>query len=190
LRVTSDATGAVKLENTGRDTIPFLFVYEVRPPWAAMPNKVWWHGSLAAGETRVDVTARDASDEPAAGMREAVLPEALQAAGLTRDEAAAMLATWRESYFERPGLRVFWIVPRRFTDEVLPLKISPKPASVERVLVGRTEVLTPAFEGELQREFARDGGKRWQADRYFRAYRERVVRLGGTVGVAPVTSAP
>jgi hypothetical protein len=58
------------------------------------------------------------------------------------------------------------------------------------VLVGRTEVLTPAFERQLLREFARDGGNRWSEDRYARAYRERVQQLGGLVGVAPAPRGP
>jgi hypothetical protein len=111
-------------------------------------------------------------------------------AGLTGDEATALITTWRESYFDRPGLRVFWIVPRAFTDEILPIAITPKPTTLARVLVGRTELLTPAFEQQLLRDFAFDGGKRWDGDRYVRAYRERVQRMGGIVGVAPTPRAP
>lgn len=39
--------------------------------------------------------------------------------------------------------------PREFVDGVLPLQISPTPDKIERVFVGRSEVLTPAFEKEL-----------------------------------------
>jgi hypothetical protein len=56
-------------------------------------------------------------------------------------------------------------------------------------LVGRTEVLTPEFETRLMREFASNGGRQWENDRYFRAYRERVRRLGGIAG-PPVVSTP
>ena len=35
----------------------------------------------------------------------------LTAAGLTRQEADGMLQTWWSSYFEKPGVRVFWVVP-------------------------------------------------------------------------------
>jgi len=73
---------------------------------------------------------------------------------------------------------VFWIVPRAFTDRILPITITPKPDKLERVLVGRSEVLTPAFEKELVAEFRADGGVRWANDRYFLAYRERVRQLG------------
>lgn len=64
------------------------------------------------------------------------------------------------------------------TDRILPLSITPEPTKVERVLVGRGEVLTPAFEAELVEGFQADGGARWANDRYFLAYRERARQLG------------
>ena len=96
-----------------------------------------------------------------------------------------MIATWRESYFGRDGLRVFWIVPRDYIDRVLPLTISPAPTELQRVLVGRTELLTPQLEAELTRDFAANDGKRWAADRFYRAYRSRASQLRTPVGVAP-----
>jgi hypothetical protein len=74
------------------------------------------------------------------------LADALAAQGLFADEAAAMLATWKLSYFESPGLRVFFLLPQRWTDDRLPLAIST-PAQVTRVMVGRIELVT-----ERQRE--------------------------------------
>ena len=62
-----------------------------------------------------------------------------------------MVATWRDSWFEE-GLRVFYVVPRALTDKTLPLYIDPKPASLVRVLVGRTEVITPEMEQAIQRQ--------------------------------------
>ena len=78
----------------------------------------------------------------------------LVSAGLYRKEADAMLQTWWDSYFARPGLRVFWIVPRAYVDEILPLTVSPAPRLIERVIVGRTEILTPSFEKNLLAGFA------------------------------------
>ena len=62
--------------------------------------------------------------------------------GLYEKEAMAMVETWRDSWFEE-GLRVLYIVPRSLVDAVLPLDIKPAPASIERVFVGRVEVLSP-----------------------------------------------
>lgn len=179
LRVTCGEHGRIQLENTGSDNLPFVFVYQ--------GSTAWWSGSLAPGGRQQVVTQERGSFGPSASpVLQESFPAALEAAGLTRDEAHAMLATWRESYFEKPGLRVFWIVPRAFTDRVLPLSISPQPDKIERVLVGRTEVLTKEFERELVHDFAADGGQRWQDDRYLLAYRALVAQLGGKVAVAPV----
>jgi hypothetical protein len=59
--------------------------------------------------------------------------------GLFADEAEAMLNTWRHSYFEKPGLRVFYIVPRAWTENFLPLTLSV-PARINRVIVGRIDL--------------------------------------------------
>ncbi|MFT7591884.1 MAG: hypothetical protein ACI9UJ_001813 [bacterium] len=63
---------------------------------------------------------------------------ALKDAGLYEDEAAAMLNTWEESYFNKPGIKVFWIVPRVFTDSILPIQFSQTVSGLERVMMGRT----------------------------------------------------
>jgi hypothetical protein len=68
------------------------------------------------------------------------LSRALIKNGLYADEANAMLNTWQASYFEKPGMRVFYIVPREWTDYFLPLRIS-QPADVTRVIVGRIDLL-------------------------------------------------
>lgn len=65
--------------------------------------------------------------------------------GLYEKEADAMLNTWRNSWFEE-GLRVFYIMPRKTTDAILPIDIDPQPEELVRVLVGRTELLTPEME--------------------------------------------
>ncbi len=52
-----------------------------------------------------------------------------------------MLYTWQRAYFTSPGLRVFYTVPRQWTDERMPLKLSVE-ADVERVMIGRIELIT------------------------------------------------
>lgn len=71
----------------------------------------------------------------------ASLKSALISEGLYDDEAQALLNTWQVSYFKSPGLRVFFIVPRAWTDYYLPLQIS-LPADIRRVMVGRIELVT------------------------------------------------
>jgi hypothetical protein len=77
---------------------------------------------------------------------------ALVKEGLFNDEAEALLNTWELSYFKSPGLRLFFIVPRAWTDQYLPLRIST-PAEVQRVMVGRIELVTPT-QRELLRKIA------------------------------------
>jgi hypothetical protein len=75
--------------------------------------------------------------------------DTLVAQGLYRDEAHAMLETWRDSWFEE-GSRLFYFVPRLFVDTVLPLSIRPAPARLTRVFLGRIELVTPATENAVE----------------------------------------
>jgi hypothetical protein len=62
--------------------------------------------------------------------------------GLFVDEAEALLNTWELSYFKSGGMRLFFMVPREWTDHYLPLKIS-RPSEIVRTMVGRIEIVTP-----------------------------------------------
>ncbi len=70
------------------------------------------------------------------------MKQSLLKAGLFDDEATAMLETWKLSYFRSNGERLFFLVPREWTDNVLPLKISQE-CDVTRVMMGRIELITP-----------------------------------------------
>ena len=52
-----------------------------------------------------------------------------------------MVETWRDSWFEE-GARVFYLVPPRAIDAILPLTITPAPAAITRVFVGRMDIVT------------------------------------------------
>ncbi|MCU1268127.1 MAG: hypothetical protein JWM21_4445 [Acidobacteria bacterium] len=78
----------------------------------------------------------------------------LMAEGLYDKEAEAMLNTWRDSWFEE-GLRLFYVVPRRNTDAIIPISIRPEPAALVRVLVGRTELITPEMEADVTSQIVR-----------------------------------
>jgi ankyrin repeat protein len=68
---------------------------------------------------------------------------ALKEEGLFADEADALLNTWELSYFKSAGLRLFFMVPKAWTDFHLPLEISVS-SEVKRAMVGRLELVTPA----------------------------------------------
>ncbi len=69
-------------------------------------------------------------------------------AGLTDDEAEAMVETWARSYFAKPGYRLLYVLPPEWTERYLPTEIEPTPDELLRVLVGRVEILTPEVESE------------------------------------------
>lgn len=99
---------------------------------------------------------------------------ALVESGLYEAEARAMVKTWRDSWFAEPGLRVFYILPRRLVDELLPLTIDPPPTDLVRVFVGRLEYLSKANEqriAEIVSQF-----EKWSPDRRDAAIHE----LGAT----------
>ncbi len=96
----------------------------------------------------------EAEDYRRDGLTElrSAMHQQLVEAGLFDDEATAMLATWERAYFKSPGLRLFFVVPRTWTDHYLPLSIS-REAEVERVMMGRIELITPQ-QRELLTELA------------------------------------
>jgi hypothetical protein len=78
------------------------------------------------------------------------LEQTLIAQGLYAKEAAAMVNTWRDSWFEE-GTRLFYFLPQRAVDQILPLDITPAPAHVTRAFVGRLEVITPEVRQTVAR---------------------------------------
>jgi hypothetical protein len=71
----------------------------------------------------------------------AELAVALEKEGLFKEEALAMLDTWKLSYFESEGTRVMFMLPRAWTDAQMPLSISA-PADITRVMLGRIELVS------------------------------------------------
>jgi len=84
-------------------------------------------------------------DEYAAQLSDAVT-DALSATGLYHDEAIAMVNTWRRQWFRTPGVRALYLVPQSWTDQSIPLTISPKPDATVRVMLIRVELITPEQE--------------------------------------------
>jgi hypothetical protein len=148
-RATANADGSVTIANASADVIPAVFLLRLHSGGGFVQNL----GPLAPGasianivppvngkEVNVDQYVADAADQVAAALR---------ASGLTADEARAMVDTWSRSYFRTMGMRFLYVVPRTWTDALLPITITPAPASLVRTLVGRVEVLTVADEDAL-----------------------------------------
>ena len=100
--------------------------------------------------------------------------------GLYRAEARAMIETWRDSWFEE-GARLFYIVPRRLIDSVLPLEIQPAPAQMVRVFVGRMEMITPAIEEDIKHGIANND--RAALEKYGRFLGPIAKRIGAKSGL-------
>ncbi|MGE4132244.1 MAG: hypothetical protein AB7F86_11440 [Bdellovibrionales bacterium] len=137
-------------------TIPAAFLIDVAPMGQArmlelgpipqgtsanVPADVIAH--LQAHETRADDIISDRQ-----AMRQSLI-NALTGAGLFEDEAIAMIDTWEHGYLQVPGLRLLYILPRTETDKILPLTITPRPYTLERVFVGRVEVMLDTYEQAL-----------------------------------------
>lgn len=74
----------------------------------------------------------------------------LMAGGLYEKEARAMVATWKASWLDEPGDRLLYLLPRPQTDDMLPLRLAPVPDGLQRVFVGRLDLLTPENEARLK----------------------------------------
>jgi hypothetical protein len=134
----------VVIRNAGQGEIAQVILFERRG------GRSGWriHGALK-GEAVIERPSLDQKE--AAAAPESLyceLENTLVAAGLYKKEAAAMVKTWRDSWFEE-GLRVFYVTPRGATDSILPIKIKPAPAELARVFVGRAEIITPEMERDI-----------------------------------------
>lgn len=121
---------------TTLENLPRLWIVEVLPD-----GRVRHQSTMSGGSVHLHGFAKVASAKSSLSALQGELAGALASQGLFADEAAAMLATWKLSYFESPGLRVFFLLPQAWTDAQLPLTIST-PARVTRVMVGRIELVT------------------------------------------------
>jgi len=136
--------GAVQVTNLGTDPIPAVILFDNR----AGIVRYRFHGALKSSARLEPPTAT----ADVASLR-AVLVRVLKDAGLYEKEAEAMVATWRDSWFEE-GTRVFYVLPSRAVDAVLPLTITPAPAAIARAFVGRMELITPASLVQVQSALA------------------------------------
>jgi hypothetical protein len=127
-----DADGGLRVKNLGQEEIPTVILFERRGEAVGYRSA----GALE-DETVLDTPELTGSVDSLSSELEETLVER----GLFPDEADAMLATWRDSWFEE-GSRLIYIVPSGFIEHILPLAIDPAPAHIARIFVGRLEIVT------------------------------------------------
>jgi hypothetical protein len=165
------------LHNRGPETLTSVFAIQVENGlirYARLPDLT------GAGQLGVAVNQRFSAYLPQAdGVRQLKrsLTESLTREGLYPREAEAMVNTWERSYFRTEGLRVLYVLPRRLTDETIPITIEPAPQQLERVMVGRVEVLTPVREQLLLKAVADLASKDAEVQKAARAELDRLGRL-------------
>jgi hypothetical protein len=139
--------GGITVAGTGEDTIPVVMLFENRGGAIGYRNI----GTIDSSRTFERPALREASSS----QIKADLEKALIAQGLYPKEAAAMLATWRDSWFEE-GARLIYILPSRAVNAMLPINIQPAPANISRVFVGRIELLTAETKSTVYEAAARN----------------------------------
>lgn len=151
LRVTVTEAGALSVANTGAQPLAGLFLIEMRNGagrWTELgklsPGQSKHGQELVALEKLKLVSLETFSKQ--LGNR---LEKALVQAGLYPREATAMVKTWSKSWFAEDGVRVLYILPREWTDATLPITLTPQPQKLERVMVGRAEIIPPTLQKEL-----------------------------------------
>jgi hypothetical protein len=153
LRVTIDSNTVVTVENTGAQPLAHLFLLNIHDGQGSF-------GMLDELASSNSVTWLPLNNDTAEHWRHFPLPQfqneiatqiqaALVAEGLFSDEARAMVNTWKDSWFTEEGVRVLYLLPRPWTDEILPLTLTPQPVELTRVMVGRAEVITTQVETNL-----------------------------------------
>lgn len=137
--------GTLTLPSTAGFSLKHLFVLRVEKGRAAYR----YLPELRPGDRLTHILPSTADAQPLADFTAKIGDELairLGQSGLFPKEARAMVNTWRHSYFESDGIRVLYILPQRWTEEFLPMTLFPKPKTLVRVMVGRTELLTPERE--------------------------------------------
>ena len=168
-----DSNETLHVKNNSKEAIPFAFAFEniagkfrYKTIGSIDANK---SGSVTENQW---ITPKNPQVEVFQEMR-----KGLVAQGLSIDEANGMVKTWWKSYFNKPGLRVFWVVPQYDLEKILPLTLTPSPEKSVRVIVGRADVLRPKFEQAMVATIGTRAFSRFSQDRFYLPYKNRLEQL-------------
>jgi hypothetical protein len=144
LTVTAAGSGTFSVRVAGTEPVPALLLVEVKGGAVRFRQL----GPLAPGQSAT-LTLPDALSEPSP-LRSALVATLVKA-GLYEKEARAMVKTWEPAWFGDEGARVLYVLPSSWADRALPLRVTPKPDALVRVMVGRHDLLTPERERDVER---------------------------------------
>jgi hypothetical protein len=163
--------GAVRVRNLGTRGLRGVILFQ--NTGGRLSYRV--HGTL---EGEATIAAPIDTAEPSSIRAD--LERILVSAGLYQKEARAMVATWRDAWFEE-GVRVFYVLSPADVDAILPLTIDPAPVQVARVFVGRMEVITPALAQSVRTSIAaNDAAALARHARFLGPIAERLIATGAS----------
>ena len=176
LHVTVDSNNLVTVQNTGSNSLAHLFLLSIHAglgsfseldELAASNSMSWLQLTASSTDHWKHYPLPQFQTEIAAQMQAALVDQ-----GLFPDEAKAMVDTWKDSWFTEDGVRVLYILPRPWTDGILPLALTPQPTELTRVMVGRAEIITPDTVNSLFQTLTKvadgDADARLQAKQEFK----------------------
>jgi hypothetical protein len=151
LQVAGGGASGVTIKNLFADTIPIFYVLTVTETGTSFQTG---HPLKAGEEATIKIESQNSrkSAEAAADELSKAIEADLVNQGIYPREAAAMVKTWHDSWFKEQGTRVLYLLPESWTNQTLPLSLTPAPTELKRVMVGRAELLTPKIEADVARE--------------------------------------
>jgi hypothetical protein len=158
LQVSLPSDLAVVLTNSGSEALADLFVLQLKAGRGSFAHVKTLPNGKAISVPLDSSASRDLLKNRLAEKLSVEMASALQAQGLYPKESLAMVKTWETSWFQEDGIRVLYLLPRQWTDKILPLAISPVPTEVARVMVGRAEILSSQTDTVLARNLVKAAG--------------------------------
>lgn len=162
----------VQVKNHSEEEIPFAFAFENTGKEIRYKTLGGISEVAEVSETDWTVAGKNWQVEVFSEMRAGLISQ-----GLTTEESDGMVKTWWKSYFQQQGLRVFWVVPEKELEKILPLSVTPAPESSVRVIVGRSDILRPSFEQKLVNAIGKKEYEQYARDRFHAAYKNRLEAL-------------
>jgi hypothetical protein len=148
VKVTAGAAGKVTLTNKYAEPVPRVFVLNVDHEHGAFNERAAGIAPGASLEDAAPSLAGAAGLDSYAEALGARVTDVLDGSGLFHDEAVAMVNTWKRQWFRTPGVRLLYLIPQSWTEQSIPLSLSPAPEELLRVMLIRVEVISPEQEAQ------------------------------------------